>query len=130
MVGDIVSQKAISLDNLTVIFKRRREIIAPVAGRISIKLLKSSSVGVVWILRSVMPFPNRGGPISGGLKMIGNGGFIEVQSFSTHADISDTDPAMISACQKLGSCGRADRAHIKSFKAGTISGDGIEVRRI
>ena len=51
-----IDDEAITLDDLTIVLKRRAEVIAPVTGAESVEFIEAPSVWVIGKLHAVMPF--------------------------------------------------------------------------
>ena len=83
LVGKIVDTKAFTSDNAAVVLLWRAEIITPVPGAKSVKLIKAAAVGVIRILHAIMPLAEGSSGIASDLERIADGLLIKIQPFTT-----------------------------------------------
>ncbi len=115
-VGEIVYHKSVSFDDFAIVFEHGAEIISPVAGAKTIKIIKSARIGVVGWLHAVVPFSIGCGNISGTPEKIGQGGFIQIQPFAIGRSGVDPTPRMVSSGQQLSTGWRTNRTHLKAVE--------------
>ena len=64
-VREVVDHKPLALNDSSVMFQRRTEVVSPMARAESIVFIKAAPVRVVWILHSIVPFPEGRSGIAG-----------------------------------------------------------------
>ena len=122
MIGEVICDKALASDGLAVSFQGRGEVVAPVPRAKPIELVKASGVGVVGVLRPVVPFAEGTCGIAMTLEPIGQGGFIQIQTLVPLGDPHGTSARMVSSGEELSPRRSANRANIKPLTDDAIGG--------
>src|SRR4051812_34100966 len=113
MVRQVVGNETFAAHGLAVMLERRIEILAPVAGREAVILLKAARIRMVGPLAAIMPFAEGAGHVSGRLERFGHRSLVEVQPLLPGANAAHPTARMIAARQKLGASRCANRTNIK-----------------
>ena len=116
VVGQIVDDESFSSHDFAVVFEYRVEIMPPVPGAEAVEIVETACVGMVGILRSVVPFSKSRGRIAGGLERLADCFLVEVQTFGPGRYASHAAAWMVSAGQKLGPRRCADRTDEKPIE--------------
>ncbi len=123
LVGEVVDAEAFALHEPAVVFQRRAEVVAPVAGAEAVILVKAAPVRVVGILHPVVPLAEGPGPVSARLEGVADGRLIQVESFTACGGAVDASAGMVTARQELRAGGGADGADVESIEHRAIAGE-------
>ena len=101
MIGEIVDDEPVALDDSTILLKRRTEVVAPMAGAESVEFVESPAVGVVGVLHAVMPLSESGRGVASVLERFCDGRFVEVESLTARRGAVDAAAEMVAASQEF-----------------------------
>src|SRR5437764_1104119 len=127
VLGEVINDESFALNEFAVVFERRVEVAAPVAGGESVVLVEAARVGMVRPLAAVVPFAECAGGIMSGFEGVADGGFVEVKAFAAGGDAVNAAARMVAASEKLGAGGGTDGADVKMFEHCAGAGEGIYV---
>jgi hypothetical protein len=128
-VGQIIGDVALALDRLAVVVERRVEVLTPVTGGEAIVLLEAAAVGVVGVLRAVVPLAEAAGGVAGRLERFGDRPLVEVEPLQPGRDAAHAAARVPAAGEQLGPRRRADRLHEEALEAGAVLRQRVDVRR-
>ena len=80
MLGEIVGDVTFAADGLAVVFERRIEVFAPMAGGEAVIFLEAARVGMIRPLAAVVPFAKAPGRVTGALESLRDRSLIEVSA--------------------------------------------------
>ena len=92
VVRQIVDDEPLAADELAVVFQDRIEIVSPVAGAESVVLVEAPGVGMVRVLRAVVPFAESAGGVSGGFERLADRGFVQIEPLAAGRRAVDSAP--------------------------------------
>ena len=126
----VVDDKSVPAHDFAIVLQQRAEVVTPMPGAESIKLVKSPAVWMVRMLHAVVPFPEHSGGITGILEDFPNGLLIQIHALTPGAGGEHSTARMIPPGQKLGPGGGANRAYIEAVEGGALLGQAIDVWRV
>lgn len=127
LVGKIVDDEPFTLNLFAVVFEGRTEIVAPMSRAESIELIKASSIGMVRILHSVVPFAEGSCGVALRLEGFGNRGFVKIETLSAGRRTVDPAANMVASGQELGSRGGAHGTNEEALKLRAVSRERIDM---
>ena len=113
VVGEVIDDVAIALNEFAVMVELRAEVVAPVARAKSVVFVEPPVVRMVWRLHSVVPLAERTGGIAGRFEHIGDRALIKIQSLGARRHAVDAAARMVAAGEELGTRRRTDGADEK-----------------
>ena len=126
---EVVGDVAFAAHGLAVVFERRVEVFAPMAGGEAVVFVEAARVWMIRPLRAVVPFSKSARRVARGLECIGERLLVRVQTLPPGRDAAHTAARMITSGKKLGARRRANRADKKAVERCAGARDGIDVGR-
>ena len=125
-----VRQIALAARQVAIVLELRVEIVPPVPRAKSKKFVEPPRIGVVGMLRAIVPFAKGPGGIARGPKHLGHRLLVKVQPLGPCAHAMHAAAQVIASGQKFCPRGRAHRAHVKPVEQRAVSRQRIHIGRI
>ncbi len=126
-VGADIDDVAFGADHFAFVFEGGVEVFAPMAGGVAEVFVEAACHGVVGPLGTVVPFAEGTGGVTGGFEGVGEGFFVEVESFLAGGDAFDAASGVVAAGEELGAGGGTDGADEEAVEGDAGFGDGVDV---
>src|SRR5262249_48663510 len=113
MAGQVVGEVTLAADFFAVVLQRRAEGVAPVPGGKAVELVAGAGVGVVGVLGAVVPLPEEGRGVTGGLERVADRFLVEVEALTARRHVPDAAARMVAAGEELGPRRRTNRTDVE-----------------
>ena len=96
----------------------------------AVEFLEASTIWVVWVLGTIVPFTECRGFVSGRDESVSNRYFIKIESFVSLSNTDGASSRMISSSEEFRSCRRAYGAYVETVKQGSCFAELVQVRSV
>ncbi len=96
----------------------------------TVEFLEASTIWVVWVLGTIVPFTECRGFVSGRDESVSNRYFIKIESFVSLSNTDSASSRMISSSEEFRSCRRTYGAYVETVKQGSCFAELVQVRSV